>query len=422
MRDILLLSYTFPPDNTAAAVRPAQLFDYLPYHRYRPHVIASSFEGGINSDGRISRVPRPREPFGRRLVSTAAQTFTRYLSPYDDRQRWIPYAAATATELIRSEPIEAVVSTSPFLASHFAALWLKRRFGLPWIADFQDPVVDNPMRTRRWFYPYDSILESTIFRHADKLVANTDTVADAWRTRYPQWSDKISVSWNSFDPREEIPLGEPAKHAIPVLAHVGALYGGRNPGALLSALEKVGPDFPRLHVNLVGPIEPALLNSLRPLFERLRTKGILEYGNRLVERTEALRETADADYLLLLDVNEANASFQVPSKLLDYVRYGKPIMAVTPKDSPVERILSGSGVSFVAIDPREDDQSIGRKVREFLGRALEPRPYSAWFYETFNADALAVAFAQQLDQLLAVEPSAPLASKSGRVPGQATTA
>ena len=45
MRELLLLSYTFPPDNAAAAVRPGQLRDYLPPLGYRAHVIASSFEG-----------------------------------------------------------------------------------------------------------------------------------------------------------------------------------------------------------------------------------------------------------------------------------------------------------------------------------------------------------------------------------------
>src|SRR5438552_4769834 len=50
MRDLLLLSYTFPPDNMAAAVRPGQLREYLPAFGYRPHVVASSFEGATNAD------------------------------------------------------------------------------------------------------------------------------------------------------------------------------------------------------------------------------------------------------------------------------------------------------------------------------------------------------------------------------------
>jgi glycosyltransferase involved in cell wall biosynthesis len=324
----------------------------------------------------------------------------RNFAPYDDRLPWIPFASGASADLIGSRRVEAIFSTSPFLASHVVALLLNRRYGLPWIADFQDPIRDNPFRTRHWFFPYDAILERLFFHFADRIVANTDTVADAWRARYPKFAHKISVLWNSFDPREEIVRAERPQRSHRVVAHVGTLYGDRHPGRFLAALERLDVMASDIRVKLVGPIEPQLLQHLQPLFDRLTKRGVLEYGNRLVDRLEALRETAVAEYLLLLDLNAKNVAFQMPSKLLDYVRYGKPVLAYTPRNSPVERILAESGLAFVAIDPGESEESEEEKVAAFLRLPVESRPVSLKFKETFSAQTQARIAARLLDELL----------------------
>ncbi len=233
MRRILLITYTFPPDNVPAAARPGQLFKYLPECGYQCFVVAANDDGAAKDDDFVRRVPARDGSTAVELASAFARWFTRYCSPYEDRLRWVPYAAAAAADVIRSQSIEAIYSTSPFLAAHFAALWLKLRYGLPWVADFQDPVRDNPFRDRRWIYPYDAIVEQSFFRCADRLIANTDTVARAWCNRYPKWVEKISVLWNSYDPLDGVELDEAPRNSHRVLAHVGSMYGGRHPGQLL---------------------------------------------------------------------------------------------------------------------------------------------------------------------------------------------
>jgi glycosyltransferase involved in cell wall biosynthesis len=399
-RNILLLSYTFPPDNTAAAARAGQMFKYLPELGYQPVVITSSIEGSQNADACVHRVPRANEPRGVRFASRVARGFMRFFAPYDDRLPWAPYALSSSRRQMEAGEIVAIVSTSPFVAAHFAALRLKLRFGIPWIADFQDPICDNPFRSRRWFYPYDKLIERSFFYYADRLIANTDSVAEAWRARYPEFSSKVSVLWNSFDPGEALVRSAPPARPYHVLAHVGALYGERHPALLLRAVDRLGVGPDALRIKLVGPIEPRLLEQHRDLFDRMVRKGILEYGNRLVERAEALRETSEADCLLLLDLNETNASFQLPSKLLDYVRYGKPILAYTPGNSPTERILAGAGIPFVAIDPTNSEEIEMQKIESFLRLPTEQKPPSSWFEQTFSATTLAKTVAKHLDDVL----------------------
>ena len=406
MRELLLLTYTFPPDNMAAAARPAHLCDYLPEHNYQPIVVASSNEGARGVTDLVYRVPLGNEPLDIRALSSLARWFMRYCAPYHDRLPWAPHAAYAGARLIQSRQLTAIYSTSPFLSSHFAALWLKMTFGLPWIADFQDPVRDNPMRDRNWVYPYDSLIEHAIFRRADRLIANTDTVAAAWRKRYPQWAAKMSVLWNSFDPRDSVGASACPSRVHRVLAHVGGLYGQRHPGLVLSSLERLGVSSSNLRVKLVGPIESTILVRQRAIFERMRQSGVLEYENRTVPREEARRETAEADYLLLLDLNDSNASLQVPSKLLEYIRFGKPILAYTPTGSPVERILERSGIAYVAVDPAQAEFLGDQKVREFLSFSTAPRSPSPWFEETLSAETEARTVADLLNGLLSPKKSA----------------
>lgn len=400
MANLLLLSYAFQPDNTPAAARPSQLFRYLPDFGVAPTVFASSAEGAVNPESAVWRVPGAKEPSAVVAASTAARVFMRFAAPYNDRLPWVPYAAAAAARLIRTRKIDAIYSTSPFLASHFAALWLKRRHKLPWIADFQDPICDNPFRSRLWFYPYDRIIERRIFAEADRLIVNTDAIAEVLRQRYPARARAISVLWNSFDPAETFERTAPAERRHRVLAHIGTLYGGRHPGQLLGSLKRLGVGADTLRVRLVGPIDDAVLSTHGARFAEMGE--VLEVANTLVPREEALRETADADCLLLLDVNERNTAFQVPSKLLDYIRIGRPILAYTPAASPVDRILKQSGIPYVAIAPDVPAAESDRRVGEFLALPLGARKASSWFFENFSAKTQARTVADLVHSLVPV--------------------
>jgi hypothetical protein len=345
-------------------MRPGQLFQYLPNFGYRPWVVCASLSGPV-ADPFVERVPGERVPAAVRFGSRLAKKFERIAVPYNDRFPWLPHAIAAGSRVIESEKIEALYSTSPFIAGQLAALWLHRKYRLPWIADFQDPVIDNPHRQRRWPYPYDSLLERAVFSNASHLIANTDTVAAAWASRYPQWAGKISVLWNSYDPAEEIPRPTPADRSYRVLAHVGSLYGDRKPHQLLAVVRRLvdegSLDSSSLRIKLVGAIQFPQEEILR---HGLVEKGILEYRAARVPRCEALQATVDADYLWVID--QPGATFQVPSKILDYVRAGKPVLAFTLPESPLERILRRSGIAHVAISPQASERETLEKVKEFL--------------------------------------------------------
>jgi glycosyltransferase involved in cell wall biosynthesis len=319
-------------------------------------------------------------------VGTAIQR----VLPYNDQIPWASYAASAAGQLVSKIRPVAMLSTSPPVACHIAALWTKWRFGTPWIADFRDPFFANPLRPRKLSRPYEAILERLIVSNADAVIANTDSAAEILRHRYPGFERKIHTIWNGYDPKEALRALPLPKRDHKVLLHAGTLYAARHPNKLIGSLDRliergrINPDDIRLR--LIGwqerTSEPW---TQQPAFAALRSRGCLQLEGE-VPQEEAVREMAQADYLLLLDLNDTGISVQVPAKLFQYIRIGRPILAYTSAQSPCERILDKSGIPHINIQSGASEDRMDEGVASLFALPSEPSRPSAWFEEQFNAE------------------------------------
>jgi len=102
------------------------------------------------------------------------------------------------------------------------------------------------------------------------------------------------------------------------------------------------------------------------------------------------------NYSLLLDITPGNAVLQVPAKLFDQVRIGRPILAFTAENSPSSRILEQSGISHVLLKPDESESKVDEGILKLLKMDSEARPSSAWFRENFDARSLAASMARRI--------------------------
>lgn len=400
---VLILTLAFPPDPHSGAARPGRFAKYLARFGYEPVVICQTTPGRTAGSAAVRRVPLPAPRRVARALAGLGRLAQRLLLPYDDGLPWAAHALVEAEAVLARRPIAAVLSTSPPAGSHLVALELKLRHGLPWVADFRDPLRGNPFRLRRWLFPYDRLLEGLLFRHADALIANTDTTADLWRRHHPGIDGKVSVIWNGFDPEDRFDPTPIDPGDRRVLAHVGALYGRRHPGRLLASLLRLiltgelAAD--RVCVRLVGPIDGGCFEANREVVDALRSRGCLEYDGRQVSRDEARRAGLRADYLLLLDLNEQEVDLQVPAKIFEYVRIGRPILAFTRRDSPVERILQGSGVPCRVVHHGASNAAVDDAVRGVFDLPTSSTRPSPWFEEQFDGRNQTRALAGILDRV-----------------------
>jgi hypothetical protein len=98
-------------------------------------------------------------------------------------------------------------------------------------------------------------------------------------------------------------------------------------------------------------------------------------------------------------VNLWNVGYTVPAKIFEYILIGRPILAITDRESPVERILQNSGVPAVFIYHDDTPERIDEKLIGLYQLPNTAVPPSPWFMNNFDGRSQAGAFSTILDSL-----------------------
>jgi glycosyltransferase involved in cell wall biosynthesis len=399
-RTLLVVAHKYPPDNISGAKRPARFAKFLPHYGYDVSVVTSTQQSSIVKNVYVAGDDAIRPAKLQRSVA-AAEFFQRWCLPYNDCVPWVPTAVASAE---RALPVDVVLSTSPPIGVHYVAAILKWKHGVKWIADLRDPVYGNPWRNRRLAWVHDSTVERMIITYADAVIANTDAATDVLRKRYPKHAGKISLVWNGYDPYEIVgPLEIPTR-GYRLLVHTGIVGGGRHPGMLLHSVERLissGALAPaQLRIRLIGILDDSEPWVACCPFRKLQKLGCLEYTGSSVSEHEARASMGTADNLLLIDLNEANAGLQLPAKLFDYIRVGRPILAMTVRSSPTERILKQSGIPHACIFADDTPAQVDSTVLNYFTLPTAPATPSHWFTQSFRGPEQTAGLARVVDTIL----------------------
>jgi glycosyltransferase involved in cell wall biosynthesis len=324
------------------------------------------------------------------------------LIPGEPGLMWSRAAAAKAYEVLEEVDNAVVYSTSPPLAVHLAALQLKYRRRIKWIADFRDPLYGNPFRRQHGMPArVDRAMERAIFRRADIIIANTDTAAARMRERYPMRAAAVHHIWNGFDPGEMLGAAEIPARQHKVITHAGSLYGARHPGGIIASLARLlnsGHVQPsQVKLQLIGFIGEGCIRD-QQTFDTLIAAGMIDFIPRNLPRPEAQHALATADGLLLLDLNEFGADLQVPAKLFEYLQIGRPVLAWTARNSPSERILAQSGLEHCSVSPDDTPERIDEQVVKFLSLPTDPKPMSDWAHSQFDASIQTARLCRLIEQ------------------------
>ena len=142
--------------------------------------------------------------------------------------------------VIRQWKPSVIFSTYPVATAHLIGLTLSRLSGIPWVADFRDPIIDGRLndetlerRVRHW-------LERKTIENCTRAVFTTEGARGDYARRYPVvTSDKLTTIANGFDEgsfREAEQTFERKEKPIRAqfrVVHSGALYPDlRDPGPL----------------------------------------------------------------------------------------------------------------------------------------------------------------------------------------------
>jgi glycosyltransferase involved in cell wall biosynthesis len=401
-RSVLLIAFHFPPEALPGAVRPSRFFQYLPEFGFEPEVITSAVQTEANP--RIQTVPATTYIPNKYTIAGAIEILLHKIFwPGELGLLWAGPASTAAHRLMKERPVSAVISTCPPINTHLAALVLKMRYGIPWIADFRDPMFDNPHTPtlRRTHLAMHRKLERMIFRHADAIIAVSDVPAEWWRKRFPEYAHKIHVLWNGYNPSENLTGLPVPPRPYRVLSHVGNLYGKRRPEVIINALvrlfERNSLNRENIRLQFVGEIGHDVWEADGAVLSQLQKDGVMECTG-LVPRPQALQLTAESDYLMMLDIQDGEG-YTVPSKLFEYVRIGRPMLTVTQPNSPVERILGRCGVPNIIVYPRDPEETVCQKLQQLFELPSDTTKPSDWFLDTFDGRRQTGTLASMLESI-----------------------
>lgn len=441
MKKLLFATYHFLPSTAIGAMRPARFTKYLVKHGWESVVITAdtkyydavdeSLSDGQGGPARVIRTKMLRSPSHhyrglKRIVrvnhdqagGTGGQTSTvpgkleerrRLLSTFmslpDEQVGWCPFAVVRGIEAVRREGVRLILTSGPPHSSHLIGACLSRLTGLPWVADFRDPYLDDVVgdendRGVALERALAAWLEASFVRRASAVVTTTSSLAERLRSRYPDQGDKVLTISNGYDPEDFVGVCREKDERF-TIAHLGTLYGHRNPEPILRAVaELIGSseiDPKNIRIRLIGQRINVAGRTMESLAARYGLAEAVEVTPR-VSRREAFATMVRSHVLIVLAQRQPLA---VPAKIFEYLGSGSDILAIAEEGATADLLReAGSGVAVVGDDGSSLRMMIGQLYAKHVsgggsnGRTSRPEDQSR---ERYSVRTLAGELAARLE-------------------------
>ncbi len=377
VKRVLMVAYHFPPLAGSSGVQRCLRFaQYLPDFGWEPIVLTAherAYErvsNDLNAQIAQGMLVRRAQAFDAARHFAIAGRYPAALACPDRWASWKFDAVRQGMALIRSHRPDVLWSTFPIATAHTIGAELQRRSGLPWVADFRDPMAQDgyPADARIW-RAYDAIERRTI-AGAAACTFTSPSAARTYGARYPEAAPRIGVIENGYD--EESFAGLLADGHAPLnpgpltLLHSGIVYPSeRDPTQLFAALRLLGPAAQQLRLRFRGAAHDDLVRRLADE----QGVGALVETLPPIAYNEALREMLRADALLVLQASNCNE--QIPAKLYEYLRCGRPILGLCDPVGDTAATLRQAGLRDIA--PLDDAAQIATVFQRFIDGGASAR-------------------------------------------------
>ena len=336
MKRVLMIAYHFPPIQGSSGVhRTVQFARHLPSFGWAPIIVAPHPRAyPVIWDDSWAEMPE-EAVVKRAFALDSARHLSvkgKYLGVTAIPDRWIswwPAAVFECMRLVRKYKPQVIWSTYPIATAHLIGLTVSRLTGIPWVADFRDPMVQDGQPASQLNRMVGQRLEKAVVRQAACCTLVSSSALDDYRRRYP---DKKPASWqvieNGYDESlfapynhlsardQEKTVGQPVK-----LLHSGLLYSsGRSPRPFLEAVKSL-VESKQIDAEVVfrGSGNEAEVS------EQIERLGLARVVKLLpsISYDQAIREMLQADVLLVFQGAVFNK--QIPAKIYEYIRAGRQI-------------------------------------------------------------------------------------------------
>ena len=373
MKKVLLITYYFPPSGGAGVQRWLKTINYLPKAGDETIVLTvdpavasypqidESLCNDVPSGIKIYRThtreilslykrvsPKKEVPYGgfaNEPNPNLIQKISRFIRGNfflpDPRRGWNKYALAEAKEIIETEAIETIVTTSPPHSTQLIGLELKRQYPhLKWVADLRDPWTDiyynEDLYPTRWAKKRNLRYERSVLLGADQII----TVSEQCKRLFAQKADvaeKIAVVPNGYDTKDFIQLGVRSEE-------LGVTSGASN----LKILSYIGVMAPQYDLaplkSLVQGRNDILLRFVGVVSEDIKCEieswGVQTEFISYVSHGKAIEYMRTSDVLMLFIPNVPNNEGILTGKLFEYLAAGRKILLFGPESGDAMRLIN----------------------------------------------------------------------------------
>ena len=255
----------------------------------------------------------------------------------DARIGWVKPSVAYLEKYISENKIDTIITTGPPHSLHLIGMRLKEKTSVKWLADFRDPWTTihyhKSLRLTEFSQKKHKNLEQEVLNKADQIVVTSQNTKNEFSllTKKP-----ISVITNGFEVSNDIQSQLDNQFT---LVHIGSLLSNRNPEILWKVLSEIvtnNKEFKMdLQIKLVGIVGEEILESIQSFGLKDNCENV-----GYVSHQEAIQLQHNAQVLLLVEMDTSETKAIIPGKLFEYMASKRPIIALGPKGSDVETILS----------------------------------------------------------------------------------
>jgi glycosyltransferase involved in cell wall biosynthesis len=367
MKQVLFITYFWPPSGKATLHWPLKMIQHLPGFGWQPLVLTADEDTFSSQDESLLKEVDPDlkvfkarvvEPFGlyRRLLGkeknaplTASETISTTnrglrhrlaiwirmnLFIPDARIGWYWNAVLKGKQILRSEDIQAIVSIGPPHTTLLVGKKLSKEFGIPHIPVFIDPWVDiayyREFKRSRFTKAIDSHLEQSVLKQASKAIFVTQSMKEDYLKKYVWLKNKSEVLYWGYNEEAFQNYHSSVKKGAEILLHAGNIFDYQNPQILWKTIRQEINRGRKLRLKFIGTVSPGIKRAIEEnnLADWTDYAGFLPY-NKVIE------EMLNATYLLVCPTEKRH----IPGKLFEYLRTGNKIIVFGDENNEVENIL-----------------------------------------------------------------------------------
>jgi glycosyltransferase involved in cell wall biosynthesis len=375
-KNILILSYFFPPCNKVGGRRWAKFGKYLSKDGYNVHVLSVNipFSGKCpwekdtaSYKGNIARLPYiEHRPYYRinKSPATLVGKIRYRLSLHNEKLfsgkkdassdislRYGKSLLEKATQIIEKNKIQTVIVTGGPFHWCYEGLQLKKKFSeLTFLLDLRDfwtggelyTPLDKEARTE------EDRKELECMKLAAYVITPAERIADFLKDKYLQFANKIIVLPHAYD-GEELPSNisaQPADEQLISFAYGGIMYSKMEASVekLINLLKELISSGKKVSLDIY-----TFDNTYKELFSKAGLDEVVQYHPSIAP-SELFNKFLEKDYLLQLRAGESQEQHFKSTKFYELIALKKPVVYFGP-EGDVSEFISSNKLGFSGNTP-----------------------------------------------------------------------